>query len=66
MTIAASTQGQTFEKAETLAQGVAEWLCALGQPRDRVFAACLTGGLSLAKVAVPPEQAAPKPSEVCA
>jgi 6-phosphogluconolactonase len=44
MTIAASTQGRTFESAETLAQGVAEWLCALAQASDREFAVCLSGG----------------------
>ena len=44
MTGAASTQGRTFESAETLAQGVAEWLCALAQASDRDFAICLSGG----------------------
>jgi len=44
MTVAASTQGRTFESAETLAQGVAEWLCALAQASDRDFAVCLSGG----------------------
>jgi 6-phosphogluconolactonase len=44
MTVAASTQGRTFESAETLAQGVAEWLCALARASDRDFAVCLSGG----------------------
>jgi 6-phosphogluconolactonase len=44
MTTAASMKGRTFESAETLAQGVAEWLCALAQARDRDFAVCLSGG----------------------
>jgi 6-phosphogluconolactonase len=44
MTVAASTQGRTFESAETLAQGVAEWLYALAQASDRDFAVCLSGG----------------------
>jgi 6-phosphogluconolactonase len=44
MTVAATTQGRTFESAETLAQGVAEWLCALAQASDRDFAVCLSGG----------------------
>jgi 6-phosphogluconolactonase len=44
MTGAASTQGRTFESAETLAQGVAEWLCALAQASDHDFAICLSGG----------------------
>jgi 6-phosphogluconolactonase len=39
-----STESQTFESAETLAQNVAEWLCALAQARDRDFAVCLSGG----------------------
>jgi 6-phosphogluconolactonase len=44
MTVAATTQGRTFESAETLAQGGAEWLCALAQASDRDFAVCLSGG----------------------
>jgi 6-phosphogluconolactonase len=44
MTNTASTESRTFESAETLAQGVAEWLCALVQARDREFAVCLSGG----------------------
>jgi 6-phosphogluconolactonase len=44
MTVAAPTQGRTFERDETLAQGVAEWLCALAQASDRDFAVCLSGG----------------------
>jgi 6-phosphogluconolactonase len=44
MTVAASTQGRTFESAEALAQGVAEWLCAVAQASDRDFAVCLSGG----------------------
>ena len=41
---AAPTESRTFESAETLAQNVAEWLCALAQARDRDFAICLSGG----------------------
>ena len=44
MIVAASTQSRTFESAEALAQGVAEWLCALAQATDRDFAVCLSGG----------------------
>jgi 6-phosphogluconolactonase len=43
MTVAASTR-RTFESAEALAQGVAEWLRALAQASDRDFAVCLSGG----------------------
>jgi 6-phosphogluconolactonase len=35
---------RTFESAQTLAQGVAEWLCALAQAKDGDFAVCLSGG----------------------
>jgi 6-phosphogluconolactonase len=44
MTIAASTESRTFENAETLAQGVAEWLCGLAQKSVGAFAVCLSGG----------------------
>jgi 6-phosphogluconolactonase len=44
MTAIAVTGSWTFESAETLAQGVAEWLCALGQASDGKFAVCLSGG----------------------
>jgi 6-phosphogluconolactonase len=44
MTSAASTENRTFESAETLAHGAAEWLCGLAQASDRVFAVCLSGG----------------------
>jgi 6-phosphogluconolactonase len=44
MTAAASTEARTFESAEALAQGVADWLCALAQAGDRDFAVCLSGG----------------------
>jgi 6-phosphogluconolactonase len=44
MTVAASTQDRTFDSAATLAQSVAEWLCALAQASDRDFAICLSGG----------------------
>jgi 6-phosphogluconolactonase len=38
-------ENRTFENAEALAQGVAEWLCGLAQASDRVaFAVCLSGG----------------------
>jgi 6-phosphogluconolactonase len=44
MTAVAATGSRTFESAETLAQGVAEWLCALAQASDGKFAVCLSGG----------------------
>jgi 6-phosphogluconolactonase len=44
MTDDASTDSRTFESAETLAQGVAEWLCALAEASGRDFAVCLSGG----------------------
>jgi 6-phosphogluconolactonase len=44
MTGAGSTKSRTFESAETLAQNVAEWLCALAQASGRDFAVCLSGG----------------------
>ena len=44
MTDGATTEKRTFESAETLAQGVAEWLCALAQASDRDFSVCLSGG----------------------
>jgi 6-phosphogluconolactonase len=44
MTAVSSTQSRTFESAETLAQGVAEWLCGLAQASGRDFAVCLSGG----------------------
>jgi 6-phosphogluconolactonase len=44
MTAVAASGSRTFESAETLAQGVAEWLCALAQASDGNFAVCLSGG----------------------
>jgi 6-phosphogluconolactonase len=44
MNAAAASGSRTFESAETLAQGVAEWLCALAQASDGNFAVCLSGG----------------------
>ena len=40
----ATMQTRVFESAETLALNVAEWLCALAQASDHVFAVCLSGG----------------------
>ncbi len=44
MTGAASIERRSFENAETLAENVAEWLCALAQASKRDFAICLSGG----------------------
>ena len=44
MTAAASTECRTFESTQILAQGVADWLCALAAACDREFAVCLSGG----------------------
>ena len=44
MTAVASTEIRAFENPETLAQGVAAWLCALVQASDHPFAICLSGG----------------------
>ena len=44
MTGVASAESRIFDSAEALAQGVAEWLCALAQARRRDFAVCLSGG----------------------
>jgi 6-phosphogluconolactonase len=44
MTAVAASGSRTFESAEMLAQGVAEWLCALAQASDGNFAVCLSGG----------------------
>src|SRR5271169_2259432 len=44
MTAVAATGSRTFESAETFAQGVAEWLCALALASDGNFAVCLSGG----------------------
>ena len=44
MTAVGAIRSRTFQSAETLAQGVAEWLCALGQAKDGDFAVCLSGG----------------------
>jgi 6-phosphogluconolactonase len=44
MTGAASTECRAFESAETLAQTIAEWICALAQASERDFAVCLSGG----------------------
>ena len=38
------TGSRTFDSAESLALGVAGWLCDLAQASDRVFAVCLSGG----------------------
>ncbi len=38
------TGNRTFESAESLARGVAEWFCGLAQASDRNFAVCLSGG----------------------
>ena len=39
-----SAEPRTFDSAETLARGAAEWLCDLAQRSDRPFAVCLSGG----------------------
>ncbi len=44
MTDAALVGNRTFENAEVLAHGVAEWLCHLAQASNRAFAVCLSGG----------------------
>jgi 6-phosphogluconolactonase len=44
MNAGAASGSRTFESAETVAQGVAEWLCALAQASDGNFAVCLSGG----------------------
>jgi 6-phosphogluconolactonase len=44
MTVAHTTEFRTFETAEALAQGVAEWLCTLARAHERPFALCLSGG----------------------
>jgi 6-phosphogluconolactonase len=44
MTAVAAIGSRTFESAETLAHGVAEWLCVLAQASDGNFAICLSGG----------------------
>lgn len=41
---AALAGNHTFEDAETLAQGLAEWLCDRAQASGRAFAVCLSGG----------------------
>ena len=41
---AALAENHTFENAQALARGVAEWLCDLAQASDRAFAVCLSGG----------------------
>ena len=41
---AALAGNHTFENAEALAQGVAEWLCSLAQASGRTFAVSLSGG----------------------
>jgi 6-phosphogluconolactonase len=41
---AAPTENRAFGSAEKLAHDVAEWLCALAQASDRVFAVSLSGG----------------------
>jgi len=41
---AAPAGNHTFENAEALAQGVAEWLCDLARASERAFAVCLSGG----------------------
>jgi 6-phosphogluconolactonase len=44
MTETALNETRVFESAEALAQGGAEWLCALAQASGRNFAVCLSGG----------------------
>jgi 6-phosphogluconolactonase len=44
MTETALNETRVFESAEALAQGGAEWLCALAQASSRDFAVCLSGG----------------------
>jgi 6-phosphogluconolactonase len=44
MTGAASTENRTFESADILARGVAEWLCGLALASHRTFAVNLSGG----------------------
>jgi 6-phosphogluconolactonase len=44
MTETALNETRVFESAEALAQGSAEWLCALAQASSREFAVCLSGG----------------------
>jgi 6-phosphogluconolactonase len=44
MTATALSETRVFESAEALAQGGAEWLCALAQASSRDFAVCLSGG----------------------
>jgi 6-phosphogluconolactonase len=44
MTVAQATEFKTFETAEALAEGVAEWLCTLARANERTFALCLSGG----------------------
>jgi 6-phosphogluconolactonase len=44
MTATALNETRVFESAEALAQGGAEWLCALAQASSRDFAVCLSGG----------------------
>ncbi|MGH6789555.1 MAG: 6-phosphogluconolactonase [Pseudolabrys sp.] len=41
---AALAGNHTFENAEALAQGVAEWLCGLARAKDRTFTVSLSGG----------------------
>ena len=44
MTATALNETRVFASAEALAQGGAEWLCALAQASSREFAVCLSGG----------------------
>lgn len=44
MTDTGLAENHIFDDAETLANGVAEWLCNLALARDRTFAVCLSGG----------------------
>jgi 6-phosphogluconolactonase len=44
MTETALNETRVFESAEALAQGGAQWLCALAQASSRDFAVCLSGG----------------------
>jgi 6-phosphogluconolactonase len=44
MTDTASIERRTFESPATLAQSVAEWLCALARASEGNFAVCLSGG----------------------
>ena len=44
MTVAAVTENHIFENGESLAHNAAEWLYALANASDGIFAICLSGG----------------------